>query len=125
MDSAARDDLYSAIALFNRGEHLAAQEQLETLYNRLDGDDQPLVRALMLVACGMHLHFKRGGGRGATNCFRQGLVMLDDMKPEREGIATGELFDALEAYLQELNTRRKPGAGFFDRWLAPKIRVSG
>jgi hypothetical protein len=101
---------------------LAAQEQLEGLFNRTPAEDQPLVRSLMILATGMHLHFQRGGGRGVLNLLRQAMVILDELGPEREGIATGELFDAVEAYLHELESRQKPGAGFFDRWLAPKIR---
>lgn len=122
MDPARREQLEQAITLYNRGSYLAAQEQLESVYNTIGGDEQPLVRALMMIACGMHLHFHRGGGRGALNLFRQGLMILDDLRPECQGVATGELYEALEAYLQELQDRRKPGAGFFDRWLAPRIR---
>jgi hypothetical protein len=117
-----RDHLHAAIERYNRGAYFDAQQELETLYNQLAADDRALVRALMTLATGMHLHFHRGGGRGVLNLFRQSLVVLDDLKPAHEDVATGELFDALEAYLQELQQRKKPGAGFFDRWLAPKIR---
>ena len=113
-----------AIDRYNRGEYFAAQEQFESIYNALPDDEQPLVRALMMLACGMHLHFHRGGGRGTLNLLRQGLMILDDLRPEREGVATAELYDALEAYLQELQERRKPGASFFDRWLAPRIHFT-
>jgi hypothetical protein len=122
VDTAIRNQLREAIDRYNRGDYLAAQERLEVVFNALVGDEQPLVRALMMLACGMHLHFHRGGGRGALNLFRQGLMLLDDLRPECEGIATGELYEALDAYLQDLQERRKPGAGFFDRWLAPRIR---
>jgi predicted metal-dependent hydrolase len=122
VDAVVRQQLGQAIDRYNRGDFLAAQEQLEVVYNALGGDEQPLVRALMMVTCGMHLHFHRGGGRGAFNLFRQGLMILDDLRPESQGIATGELYEALEAYLQDLQERRKAGAGFFDRWLAPRIR---
>jgi hypothetical protein len=122
MDAAARREMLDAVDRYNRGEFLAAQEALEGLFNRLPGDDQPLVRALMTLATAMHLHFRRGGGRGVLNLLRQTMVVLDELSPEREGVATGELFEAAQAYLQELESRRKPGAGFFDRWLAPKVR---
>ena len=124
MDPAQREQLETGIDLYNRGDYFAAQEQLEAVLNAVgnDEDEEPLVRALLMVTCGMHLHFHRGGGRGALNLFRQGLLILDDLRPECQGVATGELFEALQAYLQELQERRKPGAGFFDRWLAPRIR---
>ncbi|MBX3027292.1 DUF309 domain-containing protein [bacterium] len=122
MDPTERSALLDAVDRYNRGDYLVAQEALESLFNRLPGDDQPLVRALMTMATAMHLHFRRGGGRGVLNLLRQAMVTLDEIGPEREGVATGELFEAAQAYLQELEGRRKPGAGFFDRWLAPKIR---
>jgi len=117
-----RDQLFAAIERYNRGAYFEAQQEFETLFNQVETADRALLRALMTLATGMHLHFNRGGGRGTLNLFRQSLVVLDDLKPACEDIATGELFDALEAYLHELQERRKPGAGFFDRWLAPKIR---
>jgi hypothetical protein len=95
-----------------------------TVLNAVGPDDQPLLRSLLMVACGMHLHFHRGGGRGALNLIRQSLMILADLRPEASGVATGELYDALEAYLQDLQDRKKPGANFFDRWLAPRIRIS-
>lgn len=122
VETAQREQLENGIALYNRGDYLAAQECLEAVLNTVDSAEQPLPRALLMMACGMHLHFHRGGGRGALNLFRQSLVLLDDLQPECEGVATAELYEGLEAYLQDLQERRKPGASFFDRWLAPRIR---
>lgn len=119
-----RDQLFDALDRYNRGDYFTAQETLEQLYNTAPSADQPLIRALMILATSMHLHFRRGGGRGVLNLLRQAMVLLDQIGPERDGVATGELFDAVEAYLQELESRKKPGAGFFDRWLAPKIRYA-
>lgn len=117
-----REAMLTAVDRYNRGEYFAAQAELETLFNRLPDGDQSLVRALMILSTAMHLHFRRGGGRGVLNLLRQAMVLLDQIGAERDGVATGELFEAVEAYLQELEGRKKPGAGFFDRWLAPKIR---
>jgi predicted metal-dependent hydrolase len=122
VDSSQREQLQQGIDRYNRGEYLAAQEHLESVLNSVDADDQALVRALLMIACGMHLHFHRGGGRGALNLFRQGLMIIGDLRPESQGVATGELYEAMEAYLQDLQERRKPGANFFDRWVAPRIR---
>jgi len=119
---ADREQMLAAVDRYNRGDYFAAQEELESLFNRLDGGDQSLVRGLMILATAMHLHFRRGGGRGVLNLLRQTMVILDQLGAEHEGVATGELFEAVEAYLQELESRKKAGAGFFDRWLAPKIR---
>jgi predicted metal-dependent hydrolase len=121
VDSTQRARFEQGIDRYNRGDYLAAQEHLEHVLNTVDADDQLLVRALLMIACGMHLHFHRGGGRGALNLFRQGLMIIDDLRPECQGVATGELYEAMEAYLQDLQERRKPGANFFDRWVAPRI----
>lgn len=122
METARDEPLAEAIERYNRGDYLAAQEGFEAVCNASPADAQPLPRALLMLACGMHLHFRRGGGRGVLNLFRQSLMLLEDLRPERDGVATGELYEALAAYLQELQERRRPGAGFFDRWLAPRIR---
>jgi hypothetical protein len=124
VESPQRQRLEQAVQHYNRGEYLTAQEELEGVLNAVGPDDQPLVRSLLMVACGMHLHFHRGGGRGVLNLLRQGLMVLADLRPEASGVATGELYDALEAYLQDLQDRKKPGANFFDRWLAPRIRTT-
>jgi hypothetical protein len=124
MDAAQRDQLAEGITLYNRGDYFAAQEHLEAVLNAVGADEQPLPRALLMLACGMHLHFHRGGGRGALNLFRQSLILLDDLRPDREGVAVAELVEAMEAYLRELEDRRNPGASFFDRWLAPRIRFT-
>jgi len=117
-----RASFYRALDLYNRGEYLSCQELLEHVYAGSEAVEQPLIRAVLMLACGMHLHFHRGGGRGALNLFRQSLVAMDDFRPRHLGVEVGELYEALEAYLEELRDRRKPGAGFFDRWLAPRVQ---
>jgi hypothetical protein len=124
MDSAARARLETAIAGYNRGQYFAAQRELEALFNELPEEERPLVRALMTLATAMHLLFARRGGRGVHNLLRQVMVALDQLGPQHDGVATGELFEGVQAYLQELEGRSSPGAGFFDRWLVPKIRAA-
>jgi predicted metal-dependent hydrolase len=123
VDDAQQNQLSEGIRLYNKGDYFAAQEPLEAVLNAVSGGEQSLARALLMLAAGMHMHFNRGGGRGTLNLFRQSLMLLDDLKPECAGVATAELYEGLEAYLQDLQDRKKPGAGFFDRWLAPRIRA--
>jgi hypothetical protein len=111
-----------ALRLYNRGAYLDSQELLERVHAECEPGDQPLVKALLMLACGMHLHFHRGGGRGTLNLFRQSLIALDDFRPRHLGIEVAELYDALDAYVQDLQDRSKAGARFVDRWLAPQIR---
>lgn len=122
MDTPIRQQLYAALALYNNGDYESCQERLEALYAEAGEADQPLVRGLLALSCGMYVHFHRGGGRGALNLLRQSLVALDDFRPRYLGIEIEDLIDAVQAYLADLEERRRPGAGFFDRWLAPRIR---
>jgi hypothetical protein len=113
---------YDALHEYNRGDYLSAQEGLERVHAECEAADQGLVKGLLMLACGLHLHFNRGGGRGTLNLLRQSLIAFDDYRPTHLGVEVGELYDALDAYLQELQERTKPGARFLDRWLAPRIR---
>lgn len=122
MTDPQRQALARAVAYYNRGEYLLSQEILEDLHNACEESDRPLARSLAMVACGMHIHFHRGGGRGALNLMRQSLMLLEDLGSECEGVATAALYDQLRAYVDDLQDRKRQGAGFFDRWLAPRIR---
>lgn len=122
MNAPQLEMLGRAIEMYNRGRFFECQAVLEELHNACDDEHRPLVRSLTMMACGMHIHFQRGGGRGALNLLRQSLVILDDLRPHACGVATGPLYEELFAYVEDLQGRGKPGAGFFDRWLVPKLR---
>ncbi len=122
MTDSQRQALGKAIELYNRGDYLESQIVLEDLYNACEEEFRGLVRALAMAACGMHIHFHRGGGRGALNLMRQSLMLLDDLRPSCGGVATAPLYEALFAYVEDLQERKGRGAGFFDRWLVPKIQ---
>jgi hypothetical protein len=118
------EKLHAALALYNRGDYLGCQQFVDEVYVQANPAEQPLVRAMAMLATAMHLHFHRGGGRGVVNLLQQFLVTLDDQREDRLGVHVAELYDAVEAYLAELKERRKPGASFFDRWLVPRIRYA-
>jgi len=124
VDEETREKFSRAIGLYNGREFLASQELFEEVHGAADEAERPLVRGLLMLACSMHLHFRRGGGRGVTKLLRQCLFALEEFRPRRLGVEVDELCGAVEAYLGELDTRRKPGAGVFDRWLAPRIRFA-
>ena len=124
MDQSTKERLYAAIGMYNRGDYLNCQETLEQVYAESGESDRPLVHALIMLSCAMHLHFKRGGGRGVVNLLERSLLTLDDLRPESLGVNVGELYAALESYHDDLQERRRPGAGFFDRWLAPRVRYT-
>lgn len=113
---------FEALASYNRGRYVECGSGLEDACLRTHPEDQPFLRALVALACAMHLHFERGGGRGTTNLLRQSLVGLEGFRPRHFGVDVDELASSIEAYFQELQGRKKPGARFFDRWLAPRVR---
>lgn len=130
MDEERQRDLHAAVELYNRGKYLDSQEAFERIHAQCSADEQPLVRSLAMVACAMHLHFHRGGGRGALNLLRQSLIVLEDLRPTRDGVRTDALYDSLYAYVQDLQDRAargkragsgRAGATFLDRWLVPRI----
>lgn len=122
MKPVAAEQFRDALALYNRGDYFAAQDLLERLHAECEAEDQAMVRAMAMLATAMHLHFNRGGGRGVVNLLRQCLLLLDGRQPACLGVDVADLYEALEAYLQELLDRKKAGAGFFDRWLRPRVR---
>lgn len=122
MTAETQQRFYDALQQYNRGDYLSAQETLESVHAASEAADQGLVKALLMLACAMHLHFNRGGGRGTLNLLRQSLIAFDDYRPSHRGVHVDELYDALDAYVQDLQDRSKPGARFLDRWLAPRIR---
>lgn len=125
MDAAQSSRLQNGVAAYNRGRYFECQQIFEDLHRDCEGGEAALVQSLTMISCGMHIHFHRGGGRGALNLFRQALIILDDLRPACCGVATGDLYDQLFAYVEELQGRSKPGARFFDRFLAPKIPSAG
>lgn len=122
MTSDTEQRFYEALNQYNRGDYLSAQEIFERVHAECETADQALVKGLLMLACGMHLHFNRGGGRGTLNLFRQSLIAFDDYRPSHRGVQVAELYDALDAYIQDLQERTKAGARFLDRWLAPRVR---
>jgi len=118
-------DLHTGIAHFNRGNYFDSQVALEAAVNATDADEQTLARALLMLAGAMHLYFNRGGGRGVLNLMRQTLLTLDDLRPERFGVRVEELFEGVQAYLNDLEARASRTPRFVDRWLVPRIRLSG
>lgn len=122
MDRTTRATLYRGLILYNRGRYLECQEALEEAYHNAEESDRPLVRALIALACGMHIHFHRGGGKGVENLFLRSLIEMEEFRPHHLGIDVDDLSQSLQAYLEDLRSRQAPGARFLDRWLAPRIR---
>ncbi|MBI1816829.1 MAG: hypothetical protein HYR72_17760 [Deltaproteobacteria bacterium] len=116
-------DLRAAIDLFNRGDYIESQAGFEAILPTISGHDELLAKGLLMLSGAMHLFFHRGGGRGALNLMRQTLLTLDGLRPEHDGVAIDELCDAVQAYLDDLESRTLQQPRFIDRWLVPRIRV--
>jgi predicted metal-dependent hydrolase len=118
-------DFRTGIDLFNRGNYFESQMALEAAVNATHEADHALAKAILLLAGAMHLYFNRGGGRGVLNLMRQTLVTLDELRPQHLGVRVDELFEGVQAYLEDLEARRSRQPRFIDRWLVPRIRISG
>ena len=122
MEETTRTKVYEAIELYNRGEYLQCQEPLKAAHQEVEGNEQALLRALIALACGMYLHFGPGARRGVENLLRRSLIELDEFRPTYIGVDVEKLWADINSYVEELHGRRKAGARFLDRWLAPRIR---
>jgi hypothetical protein len=116
-------ELAAAIDLYNRGEYLDSQVRFEQAMLELPEGDRAFAKGLLMLAGAMHLYFHRGGGRGTFNLMRQMLVTVDDYRPRHLGVEVEELFEAVSAYLEDLESRKSRQPRFIDRWLVPRIRT--
>lgn len=115
-------DLATAIDLYNRGDYLESQVSFEKALHELPESDRAFAKGLLMLAGAMHLYFHRGGGRGTFNLMRQMLVTVDDYRPRHLDVEVEELFEAVGAYLEDLESRKSRQPRFIDRWLVPRIR---
>ncbi len=75
------DALEEAIRLFNRKEYFESHDVLEEEWAGARGARRRALKALILVAAGMH-HLQTGGLRGARSLLSRSLEILDEMAPE-------------------------------------------
>lgn len=122
------EQLKRAIETFNRGEYMAAGEQLELLLSLVDQDLKELVEALCRVAAALHLRLNRGGRQGPINLLSQAMLAIDGMRPTRAGIDLARLYDELSAYTDDLRAAKgeRQGLGgrarrFIEARRAPRI----
>lgn len=116
-----RQRFEEAVRAYNRRDFLVSQELFERVYAESAEAERPFVRCLLMLASSMYIHFERGGGQGTLNLLRQVLVQMEDFRPACIGVDVDGLYEAVEAWYRDLESRRRPGARFVDRWLMPRI----
>ena len=119
------DKLAEGIERFNRRAYFQAHEAWEDLWHDADATEKKFLGAMIQVAAALHLRFERGGSRGSRNLIVQAIAALEDFQPEHGGIDVARFHRELVAYAERLEERKAAEAGWFDRWLAPRIRRVG
>ena len=113
------------IELFNRRAYFECHEVWEGLWQEASAEeDRKFLEAMMRVAAALHLRFERGGGRSTRNLLFQAMMTLEDFRPDHRGIDVARFHEELSTYAERVEEKKTTEAGWLDRWLAPKIRVT-
>jgi predicted metal-dependent hydrolase len=117
------DRFKEGVALFNRRAYFESHETWETLWQTAEERDKKFLGALIQVAAALHLRFERGAGRGTRNLLVQALATLEDYRPSHLGVDVARLHAEIAAYAERVEEKKESEAGWFDRFLAPRIRL--
>jgi predicted metal-dependent hydrolase len=103
-DTRDRSDPYDAfergLALFNRGDFFACHEVWEELWLRSTGAEKIFYQGLIQTAVAI-LHAERGNWRGASSTWRKAHAKLAMLPALHQGIALGELLEAVAKFLAD------------------------
>ena len=95
------DDAFArGVALFNRGDFFACHEVWEELWLRSTGAEKIFYQGLIQTAAAI-LHAERGNSRGASSTWRKAHAKLAMLPARHQGIALGELLDAVAKFLAD------------------------
>ena len=95
------DDAFErGVALFNRGDFFACHEVWEELWLRSTGAEKIFYQGLIQTAVAI-LHAERGNSRGASSTWRKAHAKLAMLPVRHQGIALGELLDAVAKFLAD------------------------
>jgi predicted metal-dependent hydrolase len=95
------DDAFErGVALFNRGDFFACHEVWEELWLRSTGAEKIFYQGLIQTAAAI-LHAERGNSRGASSTWRKAHAKLAMLPARHQGIALGELLDAVAKFLAD------------------------
>jgi predicted metal-dependent hydrolase len=100
-DGSDPDDSFErGVALFNRGDFFACHEVWEELWLRSTGAEKIFYQGLIQTAVAI-LHAERGNSRGASSTWRKAHAKLAMLPVRHQGIALGELLDAVAKFLAD------------------------
>jgi predicted metal-dependent hydrolase len=112
------------VALFNRRAYFECHEVWEDLLQAAsEARDRKFLEAMIQVAAALHLRFERGGGRSTRNLLFQAMLVLEDYRPSHLGVDVARFHDELSTYAERVEEQKEREAGWFDRWLTPRIRL--
>jgi len=87
------------IDLFNREEFFDCHEYLEAVWTPTQQPDRWFLQALIHFAVGFH-HHQRHNKVGAVHQLNKGLKKIQNYLPEWDGVATGEIEQAVRDRLR-------------------------
>jgi predicted metal-dependent hydrolase len=100
-DGSDPDDAFErGLALFNRGDFFACHEVWEELWLRSTGAEKIFYQGLIQTAVAI-LHAERGNSRGASSTWRKAHAKLAMLPARHQGIALGELLEAVAKFLTD------------------------
>jgi len=103
-DGSDPDDAFArGVALFNGGDFFACHEVWEELWLRSTGAEKIFYQGLIQTAAAI-LHAERGNSRGASSTWRKAHAKLAMLPARHQGIALGELLDAVAKFLTDAST---------------------
>jgi predicted metal-dependent hydrolase len=100
-DGSDFDDAFArGVALFNGGDFFACHEVWEELWLRSTGAEKIFYQGLIQTAAAI-LHAERGNSRGASSTWRKAHAKLAMLPARHQGIALGELLEAVAKFLAD------------------------
>jgi predicted metal-dependent hydrolase len=94
------DAFERGLTLFNRGDFFACHEVWEELWLRSAGAEKLFYQGLIQIAVAI-LHAERGNWRGASSTWRKAHAKLAMLPAQHQGIALGELLEAVATFLAD------------------------
>ena len=113
--------LKDAILLFNRRDYFSCHQILEEAWHEVAAEDQAFYEALIRFATGLHMRFNRGASQGAINLLTQGLIRLENYRPNHHNVDTARLYVDIDEHAEHLKNAAKAQPGFLERWRTPRI----
>jgi len=114
--------LGAAVGLFNDGQHLAAHELFEELWEAGEGGDADFYKGLIQAAIALH-HLEDGNAAGATKLYGGHRRYLGQYLPEHAGLDVERFLADMQRFFAPI-LRGEPWDGSCERGRLPRLEHS-